>query len=539
MFYHLPCQVSHLPRYARIADNATRAALPDSTGQRDRIIFGVAQGLSYRNAALHVLLSTPIFFNFLRAHWHRVGGKNNKCHIANCLTCRLAVVAAYYWEALNFKHEKRNALLAEHVTTLWTACLEIFWGPNAKTSQKIGPANENDESYTESFLLHLLVAIQRQLEASPAEHQTFLRIFTTHVKRFRKCSSVGCRWVSPSFRWEQSLFLPINVQKPIGKHSHTDILAGLKLALEQAPKGLSTRKDSINAMLKCPTCSAATALTMEIVNYPEVLILVRNLDQLAPEDQPDIPLKTSLDMKLLGSGGVKYELVSGASEYKVSPTVTRAVAFARGVRDSTWKNWSFLNHDGTEERLLDISQLDQVQRLHTVVQPDHQQTRPGFIFPEVFVFGRSDGLNIKPQDVERMKVLIGYGEESPALLENLGRESELISRSVTDIFAQRIGNGLLKFKINLTPADPDPLDSIPFTLDVGYERNGCFWVPEGRIYSRLIPAVERKGDADPSPKGKESHIRFSKRDKGVSTPTGPTTEQIKLLESDGVKPFPM
>lgn len=444
-------------------------------------------------------------------------------------------LAGHYW--ISSQGVPTTAAFNGALSALWKACLEIFWGPNSRGRQTIGPASENDEFFTESFLLHFLATVQKQLEASPAEFQTFLRLFTTHIVRTRKCSNAACKWISSAFRWEQSLFLPIDVRKPIGKNAKTDILSGIQSAIGQEPKDISMRKSSLNGAVKCPSCGLLTLLDTEIVNYPEVLILVRDMDRLAPADRPDVNLKSDLKMKPSAGSSVEYKLVSGAADMSKDGT-SYSVAFARGGRETNINCWWLLRPDrieivpGHPDGLSTLNQL-QVTQSYT----DGNDTAPHqvSILPEVLIYMRTDGNGLGPREIDSFEASLKWGAVSPPVTDVIAIERELISRSVTDIFTQKIGNGLLKFKVKFTPADPLPHESIPFTLDISYEHENKHYQPERSIHGRLMPISQRTGDPNPQ---KEPHYRYHMRQQGPATPLQATDAELELLQNDGVPAYP-
>ena len=158
-------QVRHLPRFARVAADATPIGIPDGFSTPRTLREGViTKGLTYRNAAFQALLNTPMFVNFVRAH-HRRRRLANKCTVGpSCLACSFTVVSACYW-SISLREDLNQ--LNRAIADLWQLCLNTFWGPDSKAANKIGPLEKDDEYWADSFMLQFLAEMQRQLEISP------------------------------------------------------------------------------------------------------------------------------------------------------------------------------------------------------------------------------------------------------------------------------------------------------------------------------------------------------------------------------------
>jgi hypothetical protein len=113
-------------------------------------------------------MNTPIFINFLRAHYRRqrLVLKDRGCTVGeDCLACGLLGLTTWYWAP-----ERTTATTAElkaATIRLWKLCLKTFWGHESKSTQDVGPIDHDEEYHPESFLLYFLAAMQRQLEAIP------------------------------------------------------------------------------------------------------------------------------------------------------------------------------------------------------------------------------------------------------------------------------------------------------------------------------------------------------------------------------------
>ena len=345
------------------------------------------------------------------------------------------------------------------------------------------------------------------------EYQTFNQIFASDITYSWKCNRPGCDWTSKSPVWERSLFLQIEIQKHIGRNITTEPLRGIENALARRAQLWGARKA---AAPKCAKCSTTATPRAEIVNFPEVLILVRNTDLLTNKETPDILWDgTCLDLKRLGShkfstAGVAYSLFSGIAERRKN-NIQYSSAFAQGGSLGTQGRWWFIDDDGATETA-NYQEIDRYQRPWLDVNKVLQEPA---VLPEVFICVRIDDNGMRQQHSEQLRQLAPYGSRSPVEQDFHHLERDYLARSVTEIFAQPVGGGVLKFKITLTPADPGPKESMPFRLDIGYEFNGCQWALEDKMGGRLLPLpdIEPK---DSTPIEAEPHTRFFKKREGRS-----------------------
>lgn len=74
----------------------------------------------------------------------------------------MASLVGWYWAEI--RSAEATSGLKDAVSRLWHACTATFWEP-----KKHDPTSTVQDFYTEPFLLHLLAAMQRQLEASPRQ----------------------------------------------------------------------------------------------------------------------------------------------------------------------------------------------------------------------------------------------------------------------------------------------------------------------------------------------------------------------------------
>lgn len=284
------------------------------------------------------------------------------------------------------------------------------------------------------------------------------------VRRWRCKRNAMCKWSSAPYKWESSLHLDLAVQKPQAKVKQTKVLVGIQRAL-QVPSRLASRRGSMTSKSKCEKCQGAVESIVEIDQLPEVLIVIRDTEELSPEDEPDIPFNPGLNLSGLTSGPDNfadpkdYELVSGVAEHRYTPTSSRNCAFARGAEDLGDKWFCIL-----DESVVDIGfeALEKFQR--SVADGGLAGVGHPPICPEIFIYRRKD------YDT-RSQVVDNFGPTSP-MDADLILTRDVISRSINEIFTQKIGRGLLKFKVKITPADPLPADIIEADLKLSYELDG-------------------------------------------------------------------
>lgn len=288
-------------------------------------------------------------------------------------------------------------------------------------------------------------------------------MFTVHtVRRWRCKQNAFCKWASAPYKWESSLHLNLSVQKPQAKAKQTKVLLGIQRAL-QVPNRLASRRGSMVSKSRCDKCQGAVESIIEIDNLPEVLIVIRDIEELSPDDDPDIPYTTELNLSGLTSGTddytdpQKYELVSGVGEYRYSRTTSRNYAFARGAEDVRDKWFCIMDESVVE---IGFDDLEKLQR--SGVDGGLASDYPP-LCPEIFMYRRKD-YDSRSQDID------AFGPDSP--LSNHVMTRDIISRSINEIFTQKIGRGLLKFKVKVTPADPSPMDVIEVDLKLSYELDG-------------------------------------------------------------------
>lgn len=312
--------------------------------------------------------------------------------------------------------------------------------------------------------------------------------------------------------------------------SHTTITRGIELGLQRQNKNLKPRRGSVNTVPRCAKCRNICEPQTVIVNLPEILVLVCNSDQLESNQTPDIPYGESeaeflhLSRFLRGRSADEgdYLLMSGTARRRINHIRNQAIAFVRGGPEDVFKEW-FAISDEHVDRALDLCQLDQLQR----AWDDHGRSVNQRVFPEIFIYARID-------DVGKKNTNYNVNRDSfpdplsPPPLQSAQQTRDLIGRSVTEIFTQKIGQGLLKFKVQIAPADPGPQDSIPFVMDLGYEVNGCYWKTEGKTIGRLRPLNEITDELQDTPDDLQPVRRYRKRPKGPATPNKLTLEQQKL-----------
>lgn len=289
-------------------------------------------------------------------------------------------------------------------------------------------------------------------------------MFTIHtVRRWRCKKNAFCRWASPPYKWESSLHLNLLVQRPQPRLKQTKVSVGLQRAL-QVPNKLGSRRGSTAPRIKCENCQGPVESVVEIDNLPEILIIVRDTEELAPGDEPDIPYTAQLNLSGIVSGPDDYtdpkifDLVAGVGEYCYTRNTSRSCAFARGGAEGLHDRWYCILDESVVE--LSFEQLESLQRPPV----DGNLTNTYWpILPEIFIYRRQDY-------GERTKEIDAFGPTSP--IDGNLMKRDMMSRSINDIFTQKIGKGLLKFKVKISPADPLPQEILEVDLKVSYELEG-------------------------------------------------------------------
>lgn len=378
----------------------------------------------------------------------------------------MAQLATYYWPNNPVLEVYRTQKVEHYCKALWDLCQKTFW-PRSTPRGRIGPASLDDEFYSDSFLLNLLKEMRSQLERSPSEYQTFEKMFAVHTVCKWKCNAKSCGWTSAPYKWESSLHLNLAVQRPQPKSRQTSVLIGIERAL-RAKINLTARRASTPHQEKCENCQRPTESFIDIVSLPEILIVVRDIEELLATDEPDIPFRQELNMSGLASGpddGLdpkKYQLVSAVAENRYSQLVSRDCVFARAAKDPGDK-WYCIMDETIQETEFDV--IEKLQRSVADGGLADGANKIWPICPEVFIY------RLKDSD-DRSQLIDSFGPVSP-LNDNLVFRNAL-SRTVSDIFTQKVGKGLLKFKVRIAPADPGPEDhnTVEVDLKLSYEING-------------------------------------------------------------------
>lgn len=351
-------------------------------------------------------------------------------------------------------------------------------------------------------------------------------MFTINEARRYKC----CTWTTTHHRGE-ALYLPIDVQKPTRLVPHTEILAGIKRALIRQAQILGTRRGDSTAP-RCAICNKLPNTTeIHILDFPEVLILVRNMDPVEGKEDVIIPYQEELSLHDLTGVSVSeqikpqlardYALVAGTAEVRYAAGTSKHVAFVRGGPVQLIKNWFIIDDDRDGDGPNDLTEngltvLNQLQSQGNATDKNVWYN----ILPEIFVYVRTDDVGVKDPNYQQ-EFLKNFGLVSPVDTDEAYRDKRLAGRGVTDIFTQRIGRGLLKFKVQLAPADPGPDESVPFTLEMGYELDKKQWSVKEKIYGRLEPHDVNQGvpeEAEETPIERQPFKRYQKRGVGPATP---------------------
>lgn len=301
------------------------------------------------------------------------------------------------------------------------------------------------------------------------------------------------------------------MQKPHQKKPQTSILEGLHAGLKMwEQKKLKPRRGSILSTGMCASCGGDVEPQIDLVNLPELLILVRNTELLDLErDQPDLPYSDWLDLKAFtsnrnktGDQGLRsYQLVSGTMDVQSPRKHDHAAAFARGPRDTHL--WFAIN-DTKVVPVESIEAIDAQQR------PNASAPSP-LLLPEVFIYRRADDHGWHAEYL---------ADEAPALSAALAddyqRNRLALARSVHTIFNQSIGQGLLKFKVDVYPGDPRPQEDVEFSISLGYQLNNNHWA--GKLSGVLQPLTQHSGieeKSQPTPFGERAAHRAQLRRQGV------------------------
>lgn len=288
------------------------------------------------------------------------------------------------------------------------------------------------------------------------------------------------------------------------------------------------------AQRRCQTCGHIATPQVDIVNFPEIMILIRNSEQV--KTRPDIPYSDTQSnnlfmqnwtsardvtpdahkLKAISQGyneaailytspARDYKLIAGIGERVIDGNRSKSVAFARTPSEQPGEWW--LMDDDLVDPVPGLDQLDRLQRRWDGRGPKIYQN----FFPEIFVYRRTDNAGWDVNYQTHTEGLLGIQTLDP--LFPLAKTYDIRGRSATEIFTQKVGQGLLKFKIRLAPADPGPQDSMPFDLEIGYEYKGQHYRLDGkRLQAMLVPVLpsEPVEDLRPTP-FEESVIERARR----------------------------
>lgn len=363
---------------------------------------------------------------------------------------------------------------------------------------------------------------------------TFRKLFTTHLARRWKCNS--CGHTTRLEKYEETLFLPINIPKNVRK-TPTNIIHGIKLALKSKSRVLDPRRGSISRTPP-PHCQSQMEPETIVLNFPEILVLAVAVDESIHRMLVDVPYEKQLNLKeLIGSKRQDtrldrvYELMAGTAICSTRGLNEKTVAFARGSSASLLKNWFTFGLFPLAQEVL-LEDLDTSQRVKIKDTTN--------LFPEMFVYMRTDtnGLGMSTQELRQRteKYLQKYGPDSPRNIEDEEKDRSIISRGHSTELTHQVGNSELKFRINLATLHPGPNESIPFTLDIRYERPPKVggghsipdsWVIEKKIHGRLVKGDDQqmKALAD-SPNELKPYYRFRNRPDGPTTPARLTNAEF-------------
>lgn len=323
------------------------------------------------------------------------------------------------------------------------------------------------------------------------------------------------------------------VQDVTGRSTETSIASAINRGLEKRAKALNAG----DARRNCHICGNIAIPHVNIVNFPEILILIRDSEEVE-KTRPDIPYTEKLYMKywtsdrstsdehhairlraqgydeasvLYASLSRDYKLVAGIGERVIDVNRSKSIAFARAPSEGIGEWW--LMDDEQVHEIPGLEQLDRLQRRWDGRGTKIHQN----VHPEVFVFRRIDDagwdMNYQTHTTGAVGLYSGNVPEPQV------QARDARARVINDIFTQRIGEGLLKFKISFTPADPRPEDSMPFSLELGYEYKGNHWRIDGKqLQGRLLPnRDEPLEDLRPTP------LRGGIMDRYIHRQAGPTT----------------
>lgn len=296
-----------------------------------------------------------------------------------------------------------------------------------------------------------------------SEYQTFEKMFTVHTVRRWRCKQESfCGWFSPPYKWESSLYLNLSVSKPHPKARQTKILVGIQRALKVSNR-LAARRGSTTIKSRCEKCQGLVESVIEIDNLPEILIVIRDIKELSSKDDPDIPFGDELSLRDLTSGNDNeidpqgYELVSGVGELRYTPNVHRNYAFVRGAGDIQNRWFCIMDEEVVEKPL---SELEKQQRSRADGGLVDVGSGLHPLCPEIFIYRRKD------YD-DHTRIIDSFPPDTPR--NEVTQKRDVMSRSINDIFTQKIGRGLLKFKVKMAPDDPGPQDWIEVDLKLSYE----------------------------------------------------------------------
>lgn len=282
-------------------------------------------------------------------------------------------------------------------------------------------------------------------------------------------------------------------------------------------------------------CGSLLEAETIVVNFPEVLLLTVAPDDLVDRATIDVPYSKSEELQLkelIGSkksGALldrKYKLIAGTAIQRQDGHGETTIAYARGGPVRLQDKWIFYGRNDVVA--LDLEELDRSQREKTQQQVN--------FYPELFVYLRSDdnglGRSLKQMHEESVQFLEQYGPLSPNDLDDKEQMRTIVGRSHTTVLNHPVGNNNLKFTISLGTLQPGLDESIPFTLDVRYEkppkaRDGhsmpTTWVLDKKIYGRLMPGDKKRLEAlaasdAQSPEERKPYARFSRNRNGPATP---------------------
>ena len=136
--------------------NALSSGDPWSQGLRN------PGNLCYRNTALQLMLSTPVFWNWSNAH---VEASPWGCQIRDCLLC------SYHRFALEYIRSTtaNTPVFQQRTDEFWGVCQKVFWGSRAMRKHRIGPKDVDKQGFNHfTFLVWLLHFMREQVRNRPS-----------------------------------------------------------------------------------------------------------------------------------------------------------------------------------------------------------------------------------------------------------------------------------------------------------------------------------------------------------------------------------